>query len=83
VDISWEKANLKQHRQVLMTMLVAVYVDCKDEKRIVGIKVKPPFKLIFDLADTREGTGITLWNDASIGKASEVPPNATESNSCF
>ena len=78
----WEKANLGERRKILMTMLEAVYVDAKDEKRIVGIKAKPAFKPIFQLADTIEGSGITLLKEDGKGKASELSSDATESNSC-
>jgi len=49
--------------QLADDMLEAVYVDAKEEKRIVGIKAKPAFKPIFDLAETIEGSGITLLKD--------------------
>jgi len=58
-------------------------VDAKEEKRIVGIKAKPAFKPIFDLAETIEGSGITLLKDDGKGKASETSSDATETISCL
>lgn len=77
----WSKASLGEHRNVLMTMLEAVYVDAKYQKRIVGIKSKPAFKPIFQLAETIEGSWITLLKDKDKGKASGQSPDATDSNS--
>jgi hypothetical protein len=62
-------------RNLLLTMLDAVYVDAKDEKRIVAIKPKPPFRPILHVATTREGSGVTLLN--------EPPENIPEARSCF
>jgi len=56
-------------------MLDAVYVDAKEEKRIVAIKPKPPFRPIFQVAATKEGSGIILLN--------EPPENTPEARSCF
>jgi len=56
-------------------MLDAVYVDAKEEKRIVAIKPKPPFRPIFEVAATKEGSGIILLN--------EPPENTPEARSCF
>ena len=39
----WSAANQQQRRKLLLTMLDAVYVDARDEKRIVAIKPKAPF----------------------------------------
>ena len=56
----WEKADLGERRCILMTMLDAVYVDAKEERRIVAIKPKSPFKAVFEVATMREGSGIVL-----------------------
>ncbi len=53
----WAGANLTVRRKVLLTVLDAVYVDAKDEKRIVAIKPKPPFVPIFQVATTK-GQGL-------------------------
>ena len=36
--------NLTERRKLLVTMLDAVYVELKDEKRIVAIKPEPAFR---------------------------------------
>ena len=39
----WKRADLGERRKILTLMLEAVYVECKEEKRIVGIRPKPAF----------------------------------------
>jgi len=55
-------------------MLDAVYVDAKEERRIVGIKPKPPFKPIFQVATTKEGSGVLLMKE---------PPASQPEARCF
>ena len=45
-----------------MAMLDAVYVDTVEEKSVVAIWPKPAFRPIFEVATTREGSGIALIN---------------------
>jgi len=71
----WDGANQEERRKLLLTMLDAVYVDAKQEKRIVAIKPKPPFRPVFHVAATKEGSGVILLN--------EPPENAPEARSCF
>ena len=71
----WAGANLTERRRLLLTMLDAVYVDAKEDKCIVAVKPKPPFRPIFQVATTREGSGIILLN--------EPPEDAPEAQSCF
>ena len=71
----WDGANQEERRKLLLTMLDAVYVDAKQEKRIVAIKPKPPFRPVFQVAATKEGSGVILLN--------EPPENAPEARSCF
>ena len=59
----WAGANLTERRRLLLTMLDAVYVDAKEDKCIVAVKPKPPFRPIFQVATTREGSGIILMNE--------------------
>jgi hypothetical protein len=59
----WEKADLTERRKMLMTMLEAVYVECKEEKRIVGIKPKPAFKPLFEIVLTKDESGVVLVKD--------------------
>ncbi len=48
---------------VLVTMLEAVYVECKEERRIVAIKPKPAFRPLFEIAIMRKGIGVVLVRD--------------------
>jgi hypothetical protein len=50
-------------------MLDAVYVDAKKTKSIVAIKPKPPFKPVFQLAASREGSDIRIINEALKGSS--------------
>ena len=68
-------------------MLDGVYVDCKDEKAVVGIKPKPAFGPVFQVATTREGSGVTLVkeNPPADGPEDAIPAGAAteaDSNRC-
>ena len=65
----WEQANLAERRQLLLTMLEAVYVDTIEEKAIVAVRPKPAFRPLFEVATTREGSDVVLINE---------PPQAFE-----
>ncbi len=65
-----------------MSMLEAVYVECKEEKSIVAIKPKPAFRPIFEIAETKARSGITLTKDEYNEKASSVVDDATENGMC-
>ena len=41
-------------------MLDAVYVDAKEERAVVAIRPKPAFRPLFEIATTREGSGVAL-----------------------
>ena len=56
-------------------MLDAMYVDAKEDKCIVGVRPKPSFRPIFQLATTREGSGVYI--------ISEPPDDTPEARSCF
>jgi site-specific DNA recombinase len=68
----WEGATLTERRQLLLTMLDGVYVDSKEERRIVALKPKPAFKAPFQIATTKEGSGIILYNEKTLA-SSESP----------
>src|SRR5918996_431661 len=59
----WAGATLGERRQLLLTMLDGVYVDSKEERRIVALKPKPAFKALFQIATTKEGSGMILYNE--------------------
>jgi len=71
----WSGANLTERRKLLTAMLDAVYVDAREEKRIVAIKPKPPFRPVFQVATTKEGSGVALL--------SEPPEETPEARPCF
>ena len=74
----WSGANLQERRKLLMTMLDAVYVD-SSENTIVAIKPKAPFKPVFGVATTRDGSEVVLVHDldARPRTADQPPPNGT------
>ena len=66
----------------MLAMLDAIYFDAKQTKSIVAIRPKPPFKPVFQVAASREGSGIRIINepleDSSLflvetGEASSPP----------
>ncbi|MFC1955773.1 hypothetical protein ACFLWZ_04505 [Chloroflexota bacterium] len=65
----WNEANLEERRKLLLTMLDAVYVDAKQTKSIVTIKPKPPFKPVFQVAASREGSDIRILNEPLNGSS--------------
>ena len=66
-------------------MLDAVYVDSK-ENMIVAIKPKAPFRPVFEVATTREGSDVVLVHDpeATPRIVDQPPPHghAVEAVSC-
>jgi site-specific DNA recombinase len=67
----WAGANIEEKRNLLLTMLEAVYFDVKQTKSIVAIKPKPPFRPIFQVAVTREGSGIHIIKNESSDSTSK------------
>jgi hypothetical protein len=65
----WEGANLGERRQILLTMLDGVYVDSKEERRIVALKPKPAFKALFQIATTKEGSRVILYNEKTLASS--------------
>jgi len=78
----WSGANEGERRKLLLTMLDAVYVDSKDERRIVAIKPKAPFRPVFQVASTRAGSGVGLDHDpeAEPQIADQPPPGGQEAD---
>jgi hypothetical protein len=58
---------MEEQRKLLLTMLDAVYIDAKKTRSIVAIRPKPPFKPIFQVAVTREGSDIRIINQPIQG----------------
>ena len=63
----WANTNSEERRKLLLTMLDAVYVDVKKTKSIIAIKPKPPFKPVFQVAASREGSDIHILNEPLEG----------------
>jgi site-specific DNA recombinase len=58
---------MEEQRKLLLTMLDGVYIDAKQTKSIVAIRPKPPFKPIFQVAVTKEGSNIRITNEPLHG----------------
>jgi hypothetical protein len=50
--------------RIPMAMPEAIYVDAVEEKRVVGIRPKPAFRPVFQVAMPREGSGVILIQQA-------------------
>ena len=59
----WEEADLSERRRLLTAMLEAVYVDTVEERAIVDLKSKSAFRALFQIATTREGSGVVLHKE--------------------
>ena len=76
----WQQADLSERRRLLLTMLDAIYVDTVEERSIVAIRPKPAFLPLFQVATTREGSGVVLLTEADLARlieqdgANEKPP---------
>ena len=73
----WREANLEERRKLLLSMLDGVYVEAKELKRVVAIQPKAAFRPIFQVATTKEGSGIFL-----IKEPPEVNQEALNSDPC-
>ena len=65
----WAEANQEERRKLLLTMLDSVYVDAMKTKSIVAIRPKPPFKPVFQVAVSREGSDIHILNEPLEGSS--------------
>jgi DNA invertase Pin-like site-specific DNA recombinase len=68
----WEGASVEERRQLLLTMLDGVYVDAREEKRIVALKPKPACQALFSIATTKEGSGIILYNEKTLAMSESL-----------
>ncbi len=64
----WSLAKLEEQRKLLVSMLDAVYIDTKNNL-IVAVKPKPPFKPVFQVAASREGSDIRILNEPLEGSS--------------
>ena len=65
----WEEANLAEQMELLLAVLDGVYVDTLEEKSVVAMRPKPTFIPIFEVATTREESGIMLINENKLSPA--------------
>ena len=63
------EAHLTERRKLLLTMLDAVYFEAKKYRMIVAIKPKPPFKPVFQVAASRQGSDIRIINEPYKGSS--------------
>ncbi|HZA25415.1 MAG TPA: recombinase family protein, partial [Dehalococcoidia bacterium] len=75
----WDAADLGERHKILMTMLDGVYVDTVEDKAIVAIRPKPAFQALFQVATTKEGSGVILHNE----KAPTFSESSDEMTPCF
>jgi site-specific DNA recombinase len=74
----WAGATPAERRQLLLCMLDGVYVDSKEERSIVALKPKQAFQALFQIATTKEGSGVILYN----GKAPAFSESSDEMTTC-
>jgi site-specific DNA recombinase len=55
---------------MILSVLGAVYFDVKQTRSIVALKPKPPFVPIFQVAVTKEGSGIHIIQNKSSNSES-------------
>ena len=65
----WAGANLDERRRLLTSILDAVYVDTRQTKSVVATRPKPPFRPVFRVAASREGSGIRIINEPLDGSS--------------
>ena len=56
----WTGATLQERHQLLTTILDAVYIDMKDRKSIVSVKLKPTFQAVVGATSRDRVNGVAL-----------------------
>jgi site-specific DNA recombinase len=69
----WAEANIQERRRLLLSMLDALYFDLKGSKALIAVRPKPPFKSIFQMAASKEGSGIRIVNEPYLGACPTFP----------
>ena len=69
----WAEADLGERRRLLLAMLDAVYVDTVQEKSVVAIRSKATIRPLFEVATTREESGVVLVVENEVPPASDKP----------
>jgi site-specific DNA recombinase len=75
----WEEATLGERWKILQATMESVYVDPVEEKSIVALKPKPAFRGLFQIATTKEGSGVVLYNE----KAPAFSESSDEMTPCL
>jgi hypothetical protein len=57
----------------------AAYVDTVEDKAIIAIRPKPAFQALFQVATTKEGSGVVLYNE----KAFDLSGSSDDMTPCF
>ncbi len=60
-------------------MLDAVYVDTVEEKAVVALRPRPAFQALFQIATTREGSGVVLYKE----NPPDQFPSPEDDSPCF
>ena len=76
----WEEATPQERRKLLLTMLDGVYIDARDEKRVVAIKPKPAFRPVFQVATTKAGSDVVLIHEEDPDKPNQPPRGGHEAD---
>ncbi|MBI2936451.1 MAG: hypothetical protein HYY31_06595 [Chloroflexi bacterium] len=67
----WRLASEVERRKLLLTMLDAVYLETKEEQRVVAIRPKPAFPPLLETASTRAGSRVGLITERQDGDANQ------------
>ena len=73
----WVEADPFERRKLLLTMLDAVCVDTVEEKSIVAIRPKPAFQPLFEVATTKEGSGVVMIHEKELPPVPDNPEATT------
>ncbi len=56
----WAKAEVRERRDLLVSLLDGVYIDMKETRSVVGIRPKAAFAPLFQAVTTAQGSGVEL-----------------------
>jgi hypothetical protein len=57
---SVRQTTVQERRDLVASLLDAVYVDIKESRSVVGIRPRPAFKSLFEAVTTAKGSGVEL-----------------------
>ncbi len=73
-----KEGTLQERRKLLLTMLDGVYIDTRDDKRVVAIKPKPAFRPVFQVAATKARSDVVLIHEEDPDKPNQPRPHGHE-----